>query len=140
MKTKNTLKKALVAICVLALLVSVMPASVFAEEEIEIPEEDYLYVNGESKVLTAGEEMALLCLVVEEPGNVHVLASGVDITMVLFDETAGEVRGVYTSEHGLMDVPFFAAPGMFILGITGNGEVEILAADEEIMTTKDTID
>ena len=32
MKTKNTLKKALVAICVLALLASVMPASVFAEE------------------------------------------------------------------------------------------------------------
>lgn len=131
MKTKNTLKKALVAICVLALLVSVMPASVFAEEEIEIPEEDYLYVNGESKVLTAGEEMTLLCLVVEDPGKVHVLASGVDITLVLFDDTAGEVRGVYTSEHGLMDVPFFAAPGMFILGITGNGEVEILAADEE---------
>ena len=131
MKTKNTLKKALVAICVLALLASVMPASVFAEEEIEIPEEDYLYVNGESKVLTAGEEMALLCLVVEDPGKVHVLASGVDITMVLFDDTAGEVRGVYTSENGLMDVPFFAAPGMFILGITGNGEVEILAADEE---------
>ena len=67
MKTKNTLKKALVAICVPALLVSVMPASVFAEEEIEIPEEDYLYVNGESQVLTAGEEMALLCLVVEDP-------------------------------------------------------------------------
>ena len=131
MKTKNTLKKALVAICVLALLVSVIPASVFAEEEIEIPEEDYLYVNGESKVLTAGEEMALLCLVVEDPGKVHVLASGVDITMVLFDDTAGEVRGVYTSENGLMDVPFFAAPGMFILGITGKGEVEILAADEE---------
>ena len=131
MKTKNTLKKALVAICVLALLVSVMPASVFAEEEIEIPEEYYLYVNGESKVLTAGEEMALLCLVVEDPGKVHVLASGVDITMVLFDDTAGEVRGVYTSENGLMDVPFFAAPGMFILGITGKGEVEILAADEE---------
>ena len=131
MKKNLNWVRTLVAICVLAMLVGMLPASAFAEETIEIPEEDYLYVNGESKVLTAGEEMALLCLVVEEPGNVHVLASGVDITMVLFDETAGEVRGVYTSEHGLMDVPFFAAPGMFILGITGNGEVEILAADEE---------
>ena len=58
MKTKNTLKKTLDAICVLALLVSVLPASVFAEETIEIPEENYLYVNGDSKVLKAEEEMA----------------------------------------------------------------------------------
>ena len=130
MKKNLNWVRTLVAICVLAMLVGMLPASAFAEETIEIPEEDYLYVNGESKVLTAGEEMALLCLVVEDPGKVHVLASGVDITMVLFDDTAGEVRGVYTSEHGLMDVPFFAAPGMFILGITGNGEVEILAADD----------
>ena len=130
MKKNLNWVRTLVAICVLAMLVGMLPASAFAEETIEIPEEDYLYVNGESKVLTAGEEMALLCLVVEEPGNVHVLASGVDITMVLFDETAGEVRGVYTSEYGLMDASFAATPGMFILGITGNGEVEILAADD----------
>ena len=75
MKTKNTLKKALVAICVLALLVSVLPASVFAEETIEIPEENYLYVNGDSKILKAEEEMAFLRLVVEDPGKFHILAS-----------------------------------------------------------------
>ncbi len=129
MKNKTTLKT-LAAICVLALLVSILPAAAFAEEMIEIPEDDYLYVNGDSKVLTAGEEMALLRLAVENPGKVHILSSGVDITLVLFDEASGEVRGVYTSQNGLMDVPLFAAPGMFLLGVVGSGEVEILAADE----------
>ncbi len=130
MKNKTTLKT-LATLCVLALLVSVLPAAAFAEEMIEIPESDYLYVNGDSKVLTAGEEMALLRLVVENPGKVHVLSSGVDITLVVLDETSGEVMGPYMSQNGLMDVPLFAAPGMFLLGVTGNGEVEILAADEE---------
>ena len=130
MKTKINLKKTLAALCVLALLISVLPAMAFAEEMVEIPESDYIYVNGDSKVVTAQEEMALLRLTVETAGKFHILSSGVDISLVLFDEGADEVRGVYTSENGLMDVPFYAAPGMYLLGITGSGEVEILVADE----------
>ena len=123
-------KKTLAALCVLALLVSVLPASVLAEEMVEIPESDYIYVNEDSRLVTAQEEMSLLRLTVETAGKFHVLASGVDIKLVLFDETAGTVRDTYASENGLMDVPFYAAPGMYLLGIIGSGEVAIRVTDE----------
>ena len=123
-------KKTLAALCVLALLVSVLPASVLAEEMVEIPESDYIYVNEDSRIVTAQEEMSLLRLTVETAGKFHVLASGVDIKLVLFDETAGTVRDTYASENGLMDVPFYAAPGMYLLGIIGSGEVAIRVTDE----------
>ena len=130
MKNVFNWKKTLAALCVLALLVSVLPASVLAEEMVEIPESDYIYVNEDSRIVTAQEEMSLLRLTVETAGKFHVLASGVDIKLVLFDETAGTVRDVYSSENGLMDVPFYAAPGMYLLGIIGSGEVAIRVADE----------
>ena len=107
-----------------------LPASAFAEGTIEIPAEDYLYVNGESKVLTLEGEMAYLCLEVKTPGNFHVLSSGVDISLVIFDTAAEKVLGTYLSEYGLMDVPFNAEPGIYILGVTGSGEVEILVSDD----------
>ena len=50
MKYAFNWKKALAAICVLALFACMLPASVFAEEAVEIPDSDYIYVNGDSKV------------------------------------------------------------------------------------------
>ena len=124
-------KKTLAALCVLALLVSMLAGAALAEEMVEIPESDYIYVNGDSKIVTAaGELSVLLRLTVENPSRIHILSSGVDVSMVLFDEGAGDVVGVYSSQNGLMDVPFNANPGSYLIGLTGEGEVELLVADE----------
>jgi hypothetical protein len=130
MKKKKNWIRLLATLCITAMLVGTLSVSAFAEEMVEIPESDYIYVNEDSRIVTAQEEMLLLRLTVETAGKFHVLASGVDIKLVLFDETAGTVRDVYSSENGLMDVPFYAAPGMYLLGIIGSGEVAIRVADE----------
>ena len=106
-----------------------------AKEEappLTISEENYLYVNGNNKVFTAAGDMSvLLRLTVETPGKLHILTSGVEISLVLLDETTEEVLGVYQSENGLMDVPFDANPGTYLLGFGGNGEADVRVADEE---------
>ena len=101
-------------------------------QTVVIPESDHIYVNGSSRKFTAeGEISALLRLTVESPGVVHILSSGVNITLVLYDEATDEICGFYASEDGLLDVPFDAAAGTYLLGFSGWGEAEVLAADEE---------
>lgn len=108
-----------------------MPAEGAAEQVVIIPESDYIYVNGSNKIFSvAGDLTALMRLTVTSPGRVHILTSGVEVSLVLYDEAAGEVRGVYTSENGVMDASFDAAVGTYLLGFSGWGEVAVLAADE----------
>ena len=109
----------------------VVPDQSTAGQTVIIPESDYIYVNGSNKVFTAdGELSVLMRLTVTNPGRVHILTSGVDITLVLYDEAADEVRGVFTSENGLMDASFDASVGTYLLGFSGWGEAAVLAADE----------
>ncbi len=103
-----------------------------AGKSVTISESDYLYVNGGKQVFTAeGTISVLLRLPVEKAEKIHILASGVNITLVIYDETAGEICGTYASEDGLMDVPFDAASGTYLLGFSGFGEAAVRVADEE---------
>ena len=107
------------------------PAEGAAEQVVIIPESDYIYVNGSNKIFSmAGDLTALMRLTVTSPGRVHILTSGVEVSLVLYDEAAGEVCGVYSSENGVMDASFDAAAGTYLLGFSGWGEVAVLAADE----------
>ena len=122
---KKFWKSVLAVFCVLALTVGILPAA-FATEE-----DDFIYVNGEAKVFTAaGELSAILRLPVEVPGRIHILTSGVNISLAIYDEETFELFGVYYTENGLIDVPFDAYPGTFLLGFSGWGEVAVLVADE----------
>ena len=122
---KNFWKSVLAVFCVLALTAGILPTA-FASEEGE-----YIYVNGEAKVFTAaGELSAILRLPVEVPGRIHILTSGVNISLAIYDEETFELFGVYYTENGLIDVPFDAYPGTFLLGFSGWGEVAVLVADE----------
>ena len=122
---KKFLRSVLAVICVLALAAGFLPAA-FASEE-----DDVVYVNGETKVFTAeGELSAILRLPVEYPGRIHILTSGVNISLAIYDEETFELFGVYYTENGLIDVPFDAYPGTFLLGFSGWGEVAVLVADE----------
>ena len=108
-----------------------VPAEGTMEQVVIIPESDYIYVNGSNKIFSvAGDLSALMRLTVTTPGRVHILTSGVEVSLVLYDETAGEVRGVYTSENGVIDASFDATVGNYLLGFSGWGEVAVLAADE----------
>ena len=110
----------------------VVPDQSTAGQTVIIPESDYIYVNGSNKVFTAdGELSVLMRLTVTNPGRVHILTSGVDVSVVLFNEVSSEVCGVYSSVDGVMDAPLDAAPGTYLLGFSGQGEVAVLAADEE---------
>ena len=103
-----------------------------AEQTADIPEPVEIYVNGDNSVFTLeGELSALFRLYVDVPGRVHILTSGVDVSLVLFNETVGEVCGVYSSVNGVMDAPLDAYPGTYLLGFSGWGEAAVLAADEE---------
>mgnify|MGYP002857253148 CR=1 FL=1 len=109
-----------------------IPEQGTAEQTIIIPDSDYIYVNGSNKVFTAEGDMSVLMrLTVVSPGRVHILTSGVDMSLVIYDEAADEVRGVYTSEEGLMDASFDASAGTYLLGFSGWGEAAVMAADEE---------
>ena len=122
---KKFWKSVLAVFCVLALTAGILPAA-FATEE-----DDFIYVNGETKVFTAaGELSAILRLPVEVPGRIHILTSGVNISLAIYDEETFELFGVYYTENGLIDVPFDAYPGTFLLGFSGWGEVAVLVADE----------
>ena len=122
---KKFWKTVLAVFCVLALTAGILPTA-FASEEGE-----YIYVNGEAKVFTAaGELSAILRLPVEVPGRIHILTSGVNISLAIYDEETFELFGVYYTENGLIDVPFDAYPGTFLLGFSGWGEVAVLVADE----------
>ena len=122
---KKFWKSVLAVFCVLALTAGILPAA-FASEE-----DDFIYVNGETKVFTAaGELSAILRLPVEVPGRIHILTSGVNISLAIYDEETFELFGVYYTENGLIDVPFDAYPGTFLLGFSGWGEVAVLVADE----------
>lgn len=108
-----------------------VPAAPAAEQSAAIPEPVDIYVNGDNRVFTlSGELSALFRLHVSDPGRVHVLTSGVDVSVVLFNESAGEVCGVYNSVNGVMDAPFDAYPGTYLLGFSGWGEAAVLVADE----------
>ena len=124
-------KKTLAAVCVLALFVGMFSASVLAEGVVEIPESDYIYVNGDIKIITVeSENPSVMLLTVETAGRFHILSSGVDIKVALYSEESGENLGVFSSENGLMDVPFYAAPGLYLIAAVGSGEVAIRVADE----------
>ena len=108
-----------------------VPAAPAAEQSAAIPEPVDIYVNGDNRVFTlSGELSALFRLHVSDPGRVHVLTSGVDVSVVLFNESAGEVCGVYSSVNGVMDAPLDAYPGTYLLGFSGWGEAAVLVADE----------
>ena len=108
-----------------------VPAAPAAGQSAAIPEPVDIYVNGDNRVFTlSGELSALFRLHVSDPGRVHVLTSGVDVSVVLFNESAGEVCGVYSSVNGVMDAPFDAYPGTYLLGFSGWGEAAVLVADE----------
>ena len=78
-----------------------IPEQNTAEQTIIIPDSDYIYVNGSNKVFSAAGDMSVLMrLTVTNPGRVHILTSGVDISLVLYDEAANEVCGVFSSENG----------------------------------------
>lgn len=99
--------------------------------EYIIPESDYLYVDGDNRIRTVeGEQTLLFRLFVGEPQRVHILTSGVNVTLVIYNEAADAVVGAFTSVDGLLDAPFDAAPGSYLLGLSGWGEVAILAASE----------
>ena len=109
--------------------VPAVPAA--SEQAAEIPEPADLYVNGDNAVFTLeGELSVLLRLHVSAPGRVHILTSGEDVSVVLFNEASSEVCGFYSSVNGVMDAPLDAAPGTYLLGFSGWGEVAVLAADE----------
>ena len=97
MKKKKNWIRLLATLCITAMLVGTLSVSAFAEEMVEIPESDYIYVNEDSRIVTAQEEMSLLRLTVETAGKFHVLASGVDIKLVLFDETNYITKPGYTT-------------------------------------------
>ena len=102
-----------------------------AGAEYHIPESDYLYVDGDNRIRTVeGEQTLLFRLFVGEPQRVHILTSGVNVTLVIYNEAADAVVGAFTSVDGLLDAPFDAAPGSYLLGLSGWGEVAILAASE----------
>lgn len=108
-----------------------VPAAPAAEQSAAIPEPVDIYVNGDNRVFTlSGELSALFRLHVSDPGRVHVLTSGVDVSVVLFNESAGEVCGVFSSVNGVMDAPLDAYPGTYLLGFSGWGEAAVLVADE----------
>ena len=108
-----------------------VPAAPAAEQSVAIPEPVDIYVNGDNRVFTlSGELSALFRLHVSDPGRVHVLTSGVDVSVVLFNESAGEVCGVFSSVNGVMDAPLDAYPGTYLLGFSGWGEAAVLVADE----------
>ena len=108
-----------------------VPAAPTAEQSAAIPEPVDIYVNGDNRVFTlSGELSALFRLHVSDPGRVHVLTSGVDVSVVLFNESAGEVCGVFSSVNGVMDAPLDAYPGTYLLGFSGWGEAAVLVADE----------
>ena len=108
-----------------------VPAAPAAGQSAAIPEPVDIYVNGDNRVFTlSGELSALFRLHVSDPGRVHVLTSGVDVSVVLFNESAGEVCGVYSSVNGVMDAPLDAYPGTYLLGFSGWGEAAVLVADE----------
>lgn len=127
----------------LALLLALQPVA-FAEENkpsgtedssaqaYVIPESDYLYVNGDSRVFgVEGDLTAIFRLTVTQAEKIHILTSGVEITLVVYDETKDEVQGVYSSVSGLLDVPLDASEGTYLLGFSGRGEVEVVVANEE---------
>ena len=122
---------------ILSLLIVLQFAAVGASAEggsageYIIPESDYLYVDGDNRIRTVeGEQTLLFRLFVGEPQRVHILTSGVNVTLVIYNEAADAVVGAFTSVDGLLDAPFDAAPGSYLLGLSGWGEVAILAASE----------
>ena len=123
---KNRSWKTVVAfLCIWALAAGFMTAAAVADEN------EYIFVNGEKRVFTAeGEVSAVLKLPVEEAGRIHILANGVNVALAVYNEDTFEVCGVYYTDNGLMDVPFDAYPGNYLLGFTGWKEVAILVADE----------
>ncbi len=130
----GTIKKKFFALVVFTFVASLLAFPAFAAEQAgAIPEPDNIYVNGDNNIFTLqGDLSALLRLVVTEPGRVHILTSGVDVTLVIFDEASDEVRGVYGSVDGVMDASFEAIPGTYLLGFSGWGEAAVLVADEAV--------
>ena len=122
---KNILKSVLALVCVLALAVGFLPAAASASDM------DTIYVNGDKRVFyAAGELSAILRLPVDVPGRIHILTSGVNIALAVYNEETFELCGVYYTENGLIDVPFDAYPGTYLLGFSGWGEVAVMVADE----------
>ena len=123
----NIWRSALAVICVLALAAGILSAAAFAAEN------DTIYVNGDKKVFTAdGELSAILRLQVEVQGRIHILTSGVNVALAIYNEDTYELCGTYATENGMMDVPFDAYPGTYLLGFSGWGEVAVMVADENV--------
>ena len=122
---KSFWKSALAVICVLALAAGILSTAAFASEN------DTIYINGEKKVFTAdGELSAILRLRVEAPGRIHILTSGANVALAIYNEDTFELCGTYATENGMMDVPFDVYPGTYLLGFSGWGEVAVLVVDE----------
>ncbi len=122
-----TRRSLLTLLCVLALTIGLLPAAAFAWDY------DTIYVNGDKKMFTAeGDLSAILRLPVEVPGRIHILTSGVNIALSIYNEASLELCGTYYTENGLIDVPFDAYPGSYLLGFSGWGEVAVLVADESL--------
>ena len=102
------------------------------EEAFVIPDEHHIRVNDEKVTFTVdGNQTVILRLEVSSQERIHVLASGVDVTLVVYDEAEKEVRGVYDSASGLLDVPLDVTARTYLLGFSGYGEIAVRVADEE---------